>query len=253
VSDCQAGKAGVEGGLAHTVVDGGNARAAGQFSDGCPELLWVVGVVEHIYRAGLPRQLRLVRSRGGGDDAGAEAGCPLGQDQADAACPGVHQHGVAVLDGIYGLDEQVRCHAFQNRRRGYVCADSIWHRSDDIGWGNAVFGVGADGVGGRNAVAHPQCRHPVAYRCDRAAHLCAKDKWKFPRIQPRPEIGVDEVHTDRFGFDQHFTPTRGGPRLVDVLQDFGSTGCDDFDGVHSDDSNLMHSTLSMKRGTTADA
>ena len=79
-----------------------------------------------------------------------------------------------------------------------------------------------------------------------AAHFCAKDKWKFPRIQPRPEISIDEVHTDRFGFDQHFTPTWGGPRLVDVLQDFGSTGCDDFDSVHGHDSNLTLNTLSMK-------
>ena len=66
-------------------------------------------------------------------------------------------------------------------------------------------------------------------------------------------LGVDEVHTDRFGFDQHFTPTCGGPRLVDALQDFGSTGCDDFDDVHGHDSNLTLNTLSMKRGTTADA
>ena len=96
--------------------------------------------------------------------------------------PGVQQHGVALLDRIYGLDEQ-----------------------------------------------------------------------KFPRIQPRPEISVDEVHADRFGFDQHFTPTGGGPRLVDVPQDFGSTGCVDFDGVHGHDSNLALNTLSMKRGTTANA
>jgi hypothetical protein len=38
------------------------------------------------------------------------------------------------------------CHPFQNRRCGDVYADSIWHRSDDIGWGNAVFGVRANGV-----------------------------------------------------------------------------------------------------------
>jgi hypothetical protein len=49
--DCQAGKAGVEGGLAHAVLDGGNARAAGELSDARPELLWVVGVVEHFHRA----------------------------------------------------------------------------------------------------------------------------------------------------------------------------------------------------------
>ena len=35
-------------------------------------------------------------------------------------------------------------------------------------------------------------------------HVAAR---KFPRIQPRPKTSVDEVHTDRFGFDQHFAPT----------------------------------------------
>jgi hypothetical protein len=70
---------------------------------------------------------------------------------------------------------------------------------------------------------------------------------------PRPKTSVDEVHTDRFGFDQHFAPMRGGPRLVDVLQDFGSTDCDDFDSVRGDDSNLTLNTLSLKRRKTADA
>ena len=61
-------------------------------------------------------------------------------------------------------------------------------------------------------------------------------------------LGADEVHTDRFGFDQDSTATGGGPRLVDVPQDFGSTGCDDFDDVHGQGSNLTLNTLSMKRG-----
>ena len=64
--------------------------------------------------------------------------------------PGVQQHGVALLDRIYGLDEQ-----------------------------------------------------------------------KFPRIQPRPEISVDEVHADRFGFDQHFTPTGEGRGLSTYLKTSG--------------------------------
>ena len=42
-------------------------------------------------------------------------------------------------------------------------------------------------------------------------------------------------------------------RTFDVIQDFGSTGCDDFDGVHGHDSSLALNTLSLKRGTTADA
>jgi hypothetical protein len=115
-------------------------------------------------------------SKGGtGDDAGAEAGCRLGQDQTNSAGPGVQQHGVALPDGIHGLDEKVRCHAFQDRGRGDVCGDSIWHQRNDIGYRNAVFGVGTDCVGGGNSIAYPQRSHPVAYCCDGAADFCAKD------------------------------------------------------------------------------
>jgi len=50
--------------------------------------------------------------------------------------------------GYTGLDEQVGCHAFQDRRRGdHLYLTPFWHRGDDIGWGNAAFGVGAVRVG----------------------------------------------------------------------------------------------------------
>src|SRR6478609_9367433 len=108
---------------------------------------------------------------------------------------------------------------------------------NDIGHRNAVFGVGTDRVGGGNSIAYPQRSHPVAYCCDGAADFCAKDEWKFSRVQPGPKISVDEVHADCFGLDQHFTPTGRGLRLVDVPQDFGSTRFGDFDGMHGNDSN----------------
>jgi hypothetical protein len=153
-----------------------------------------------------------------------------------------------VLDRIYRLDQQVRCHAFQDRGRGDVCGDSIWHQRNDIGYRNAVFGVGTDCVGGGNSIAYPQRSHLVAYCCDGAADFCAKDEWKFPRVQPGPEISVDEVHADCFGLDQHFTPTGRGPRLVDVPQDFGSTRFGDFDGMHGNDSNRPPSPSRCRSG-----
>ena len=81
-------------------------------------------------------------------------------------------------------------------------ADSVWHEATN-GWGNAVFGVCADRVGGHNAVAHGKRRDAVADCLDRAAYLGADHKRKFARVRTRPEVGVDEIHADRFGFDQH--------------------------------------------------
>jgi len=139
-----------------------------------------------------------------------------------------------VLDRIYRLDQQVRCHAFQDRGRGDIRGDCVWHERNDIGCRNAVFGVGSARVGGGNSVAYPQRRHPVVPCLDRVADLRAE-------------------HEPSLGFDQHLARPGPGPRRVDVLQDFGSTGCGDFDGMHGNDSNLTVNTLSMKRGTTTDA
>jgi hypothetical protein len=44
------------------------------------------------------------------------------------------------------------------------------------------------------------------------------------RIRPRPEIGVDEIHADRLGLDQHLTGPGGGPRLLDERKVFRSAG-----------------------------
>ncbi len=52
------------------------------------------------------------------------------------------------------------------------------------------------------------------------------------RIQPRPEIGVDEIHADRLGLDHHLTGPGGGLRLVDEGKDFRSAGVLDINRVH---------------------
>jgi hypothetical protein len=51
---------------------------------------------------------------------------------------------------------------------------------------------------------------------------------------PGPEIDVDEIDSDRFGFDQHLTGARGGLWLLDIAQDFRTTDFGDFDCVHAD-------------------
>ena len=130
-------------------------------------------------------------------------GRPLGQYQTHPAGPGVQQHRVAGLHGIHRLDQQVGGHALEDRRRGDVGGHRIRHRRNDIGWRDTVFGVGADGVGGRDPVTHTQRGHALTHRCHGAGHFGAEDERQFMRIQPRPEIGVDEIHADRLGLDQH--------------------------------------------------
>jgi hypothetical protein len=73
--------------------------------------------------------------------------------------------------------------------------------------------------------------------------------------EPLPQSAGHKV-ADRCQVSTKFTPIASalintsprpgeGRGLFDVLQDFGSTGCDDFDGVHGHDSNLTLNTLSM--------
>jgi hypothetical protein len=66
-------------------------------------------------------------------------------------------------------------------------------------------GVGADGVGGCHPLAEQLRREPVANCFDGAAHLSAEEEWQSVRIPPGTEVGVDEMHADRLGFDQHLT------------------------------------------------
>ena len=113
------GQAGLERRGAHAVVDGRDTIAVGQLADAGPELcgapLVVAGIVEHLHRTGLPGQFGFVRGRYRRDHRGREAGCPLREDQADTAGPGMHQHGVALLHRIRRLDQVVRCHTLQQR------------------------------------------------------------------------------------------------------------------------------------------
>jgi hypothetical protein len=144
-------------------------------------------------------------------------------------------------------------HPLQQRGRGDVEADTVGDPRHEIGRCNAVFGIGADGVGAGHSVADTKSRNPIADRGDGAGYLSAEDKGKFVRIQPGPEVRVDEVHAARLGFDQHLGRAGGGPRLVDVGQDFWPTGFGDFDGVHTDPFHCDTRPLSMQPATTSSA
>ena len=108
----------------------------------------------------------------------------------------------------------------------------IRHRGNDIDGCDTVLGVGADGVGGRDPVTHTQRGHAFTHRCHRARHFGAEDERQFVRIQPRPKIGVDEIHADRLGLDHHLAGPGGGLRLVDQGKDLRSAGVLDFNRVH---------------------
>jgi hypothetical protein len=77
-----------------------------------------------------------------------------------------------------------------------------------------------------------------------------EDERQFMRIQPRPEIGVDEIDADRLGLDQHLTGPRDGLWLLDESKDFRSAGLLDFDRVHVQTFQLGAGSLSMVSLTT---
>ena len=130
-------------------------------------------------------------------------------------------------------------------------------------------GVKAHRTSAATAEGRASCRPCAAFSLAAATAARRKAGITRPRMAPArrplprpcsppPRRAQTAVCTDttptgsRCRRNSHRSPGRG-PRLVDVLQEFGSTGFGDFDGVHGHDSNLTLNTLSMKAGTTADA
>ena len=141
-------------------------------------------------------------------------------------------------------------HTLEDRCRGDVGCHRIRHRRNDIGSCDAVLGVGADGVGGRDPVTHKRCGHAFAHRRNGAGHFGAEDERQSMRIQARPEIGVDEVHADRLGLDQHLTGPGGGMRFLDEGKDLRSAGVLDLNRVHVQAFQCSVRPLSMDSVTT---
>ena len=171
--------------------------------------------------------------RGGGDDAGAHAGRPLGQDETHPAGTGVQQHHVIRLYPVHRVDQKVRCHPFQQRRGGDVGCHRVWHGCHQFGWRNAVFGVCANSVGAGNSIADTQCRDSVAHRGDCAGHLGTQNERELMWIEPGPEIGVNEVHAYCLGFDQHLTTAGRRWWLLHVAEDSRIAGLAYLDGMHT--------------------
>jgi hypothetical protein len=71
--------------------------------------------------------------------------------------------------------------------------------------------------------------------------------------QSRSEIGVDEIHADRLGLDQHLTGPGGGVRLLDEGKDLRSAGVLDFNRVHVQAFHRDMRSPSMDSPTTATA
>ena len=67
-------------------------------------------------------------------------------------------------------------------------------------------------------------RHALADRGDGAGDFGAENKRQVVRIEPGPEVRVDEIHADRFGLDQHLAGPGGGLRPLDEGKDVRSAG-----------------------------
>ncbi len=126
----------------------------------------------------------------------------------------------------------MRRHPLQQRRGRHIRSDAVGYVCAEIGWRRAVFGVGAVSLRGNHPIADPERGHIVADGLDRPADFDADDERQLPFVHARSEIGVDEVDADGLGLDQHLTGSGGGGGLVDVLQDLGSAGFGDLNGLH---------------------
>jgi hypothetical protein len=52
-------------------------------------------------------------------------------------------------------------------------------------------------------------------------------------VESGPEVGVDEIHTDRLGFDQHLPRAGGWLRPLDIVEDFWPAVLGDFNRTHT--------------------
>src|ERR1700738_2101294 len=86
-------EAAVETGLADGVIDHVHTLVAGESLHLGDKVL--LGVENYLGGPRLARKLSFLRSGDGGDDARADAGCHLRQQQPDTAGAGVHQRGVS--------------------------------------------------------------------------------------------------------------------------------------------------------------
>ena len=109
---------------ADAVVDHRDSLAARQLPHPLGEAL----VADHLVRAGLACERRLLLARGRRDHAAAAELHDLRQQQPDAARRGVHEHVVARLHCVRVGREVVRGHALQQRRAGELGRDAVRHR-----------------------------------------------------------------------------------------------------------------------------
>ena len=74
---------------------------------------------------------------------------------------------------------------FSSAEADHVRRHAVGHVGDEIGWGQTVFGIGAERLRGDHPVAHGQRGDVLADGRDGSAHLGADDERQLARIQAR--------------------------------------------------------------------
>lgn len=142
------------------------------------------------------------------------------------------QDGVAGLHAIGAPQQVLRGEPLQHHRRTLLEADRVRQFHQALGRHVAHFGVGAERAAGiGDAVAHRDIGHALADRLHHARALQADTRRQADRIQAGPVVGIDVVETDRVVAHARLARSRSGQIHRLPLQDFGTAGLMEADGV----------------------
>ncbi len=148
---------------------------------------------------------------------------PLTQNLADAAGSGMHDDRVARLHCVGFPAEKTRRHAFQQDRGGGREIDVIGHVHELAGRAQHEFGVGADRLQIRDAIAGPETADVSADGLDHAGAFIAGNERQWRWIKTAALIGIEKIDADRVIAHEHFAGRRS--RFFDFrpLHDVRST------------------------------
>ncbi len=198
----------------------------------------LLGVVDGVLGAARPHEGAFVRAARGADHA--RAGQPRHVDQrgADAAGRAIDHDGLR-RDAARGVVQQDDRELVVGQRGRLVGADAVRQRPRRLLRHRGIFGVEpaavADLVAGDEHLLPDLERGDArAERRDMAAHLVAQHErqLRHPAVAAGADHGVEVIHADGVGLDQHLARSGRRRRHLDKVEHVGAAGAADLDGFH---------------------
>ena len=192
----------------------------------------LMAVVDRVIAAMGAGHLGLGVGRDRADHRQPEQFGPLRNDQADAACRGMQQHGVARLERIDPAHQVGGGQAPHGHGRRGLATDGLRQLDQQCGRDQPLGAVGAQRVGEAgvgHAVADRQMGHAGTDGLDHAGRLVADAAGQRNRVGAAAEVGVGEVQAHRHVAKANFSRPRFTHVEVLKTKYLGPTGFVELD------------------------